>query len=741
MSYYGPNEQASKKQRMDDRRGDDIENLSNQENIMPRHQNRGGGRGGGGGGGGRDHVGGNFRGYGGDRGGYGYHGGSDEARGGSYGPRDHGRGYDRYDSSARGGGRPRGDVGGNFRHGGQRNDRSHSGRDEEGGGDSDRYDRQYGRSVARGGGGHHGSSGGGGRGRGGHGGRFEASSRVGRGRGHNGAASASRGERQAAAPTGKTTALTNVLLAEPTPNFKFYRYTVEALDRDGNQIGSSSRRNQLLNLAIFGKLLKDMTSGEKESLRRKMFFCGNFFFSSSPVPGLDNLPLDLLDGTDSDLDTTTVQRVQCFSTPNDLQTISQAAHASKNEVSMDFRCSDCTTSFLDFNGVKLHCQATGHSPVTNDQDAKPASIGVFLQYANTIVQRAMGERMARWGRHYVDPQSFVTPRNNRGQEMGVHVFQAYHVEFNVGRPEPEGPPKLMLTVDLTAKLIRTQGILHALCENKDPNNYRFSEEEKRKARQFWIGEQVISKLDKTAYSIHDLVFESPDSLAVGNLKMSHTKYYQERKNYTLEFAAAAPMIAVLGRNKQIIHLPAEIVCANELDEELRSQLPKITSFKPDCRNDAIETVKKFLIPGAHKSKGKSALLPALGIVLSDERLKVQAEVLPTPVILSAAGFRVNMPPGKSNWVPQIARANFDVQPNEAVVLNTIVVHHKNIEWKSTYKSVARMVNNYNATFRFPDHPHTVLEVEDDQERHWGSVATHFSSTAVLPANGKLTDRY
>ena len=59
-------------------------------------------------------------------------------------------------------------------------------------------------------------------------------------------------------------------------------------------------------------------------------------------------------------------------------------------------------------------------------------------------------------------------------------------------------------------------------------------------------------MDKTAYSIHDLVFESSsDSLPVANLGMSHTTYYKERKDGLLAFPSAGPIIAVLGRNKRI----------------------------------------------------------------------------------------------------------------------------------------------------------------------------------------------
>merc|ERR1740124_1054841 len=157
----------------------------------------------------------------------------------------------------------------------------------------------------------------------------------------------------------------------------------------------------------------------------------------------------------------------------------------------------------------------------------------------------MAERMARWGRHYIDPKSYTTPKNKRGEELGVDVFQAYSVEFNVGRPQPQGSPKLMLTVDLTAKIIRTKSLLVSLCQSRNPNTCRFTEAEKREAKRRWIGETVISKLDKKCPAIHDLIFDqSAETLMVGDLGITHAEYYIERKKCRLEYPRAAPMIAV-----------------------------------------------------------------------------------------------------------------------------------------------------------------------------------------------------
>jgi hypothetical protein len=605
-----------------------------------------------------------------------------------------------------------------------------------GGGRSDGRGGGGGRFEGRGGGGRSEGRGGGGGGRGDGGGR-------GGGRGDGGGRGGGRGDgggRFSSGPppiTGSTTVLTNILGATLTPNFQFYMYTFHAEDRKGNPITSKTRCSQLLRIGILDRLWKSMPAPEKESKQRTIFFDGTtYFLSASLVPGIETFPMDLLDGTDTDMDRITLLQMQMYVSPVELSKGKLAVSSSPNTVSMDFRCADCVKSFTDFQGLKMHCQGTGHKPVTSKTSTEsiPAPIGLFSQFANLAIKKAMAERMARWGPHFIDPKSFVTPRKRNGQDLGVHVFQAYEVEFNVGKTNSDAAAKLLMTVDLKAKVIRTRSLLDILCNDKDPKTYRFSEQEKNAAKRKWVGQGVISKLDKSTYWVHDIVFDhSPDSLPVGDLGMSHTVYFRDRKKHTLQYPSAKPMLAVLGRNKSIIHLPPEIVCANDLDEEVKMQLPQIASFNPDVRSGAIETIKKFLIPGAQSSKNAGGLLPALGIVLDDQRLKVPAEVMAIPVLVSH-GMRLSIPAGKNQWTPQLARANFDVDPKKALVFSAVVIYHKSIGWEQPYKTIASMVNNHKAIFRFPDRPVKVICAENDKERHWGCVETNFSSSQKLPPN-------
>jgi hypothetical protein len=60
--------------------------------------------------------------------------------------------------------------------------------------------------------------------------------------------------------------LSNIVLADVSPNFSFFMYSTEAKNRSGVSIDSLSRRGTLFNDAIWKTLLKDMPKKEKEDL-------------------------------------------------------------------------------------------------------------------------------------------------------------------------------------------------------------------------------------------------------------------------------------------------------------------------------------------------------------------------------------------------------------------------------------------------------------------------------------------
>jgi len=389
--------------------------------------------------------------------------------------------------------------------------------------------------------------------------------------------------------------------------------------------------------------------------------------------------------------------------------------------------------------MKMHCKEFGHKPVEESLQGsnRPASVEEFSQYCNTVLQQAMGERMARWGRHYIDPKTFTTPKDRQGRELGVNVFQAYNVEFSVGKPRLREPPQLMLTVDLTAKVIRTKSLLAAICKGRDPNSTNLTDRDKSEAKRHFINQTVISTLDKKCHSIHDIIFDkSAASLPVEGLGISHAEYFEKRKGHKLKYPNVNVIIVVPGRNKSMIYLPAEVVCADELDDEVKMQLPQIASFGPEVRNKAIEEIKRFLIPGAQKTRGKSGLLPALGINLKGDRLTLASEVLEAPV-LAAAG--VNVSAERGNWAMQLSKAKFNAEPHQVVKLNAIIIYNKMIQYEEIYDKVKQLVNGHNATYRLPDKPYKAVKAENDQERHWGAVEVAFGKGITLPDNVFVID--
>lgn len=194
-------------------------------------------------------------------------------------------------------------------------------------------------------------------------------------------------------------------------------------------------------------------------------------------------------------------------------------------------------------------------------------------------------------------------------------------------------------------------MLDVFCEGeKNPDRVVYDAKTQAALKRKWCGEVVIATYDKRCYSIIDLLFDkSPATLPVPDLGMSHAEYFAKRKKIALKHPNAAPIVAVSGRNNTKIYLPAELVCGNELDPQLKMKLPMIASFTPDVRYKGIEEMRKYLIPGAQKTRGAGGLLTSLGFGLTDELVRVNVTKLELPII-SAAGLTVPENMG-AMWAP------------------------------------------------------------------------------------------
>lgn len=220
-----------------------------------------------------------------------------------------------------------------------------------------------------------------------------------------------------------------------SPNFAFYQYIVECKDKRGKDIASRGRRAAIFELGIFdpaggyiARNFPDMTEKEVKDLKRVVFFQGSYAFSGRPLPGVEerlreggSLPLVGADGcpTSADADMMSITAASAFCAPAEMQiqqkreaqvqpsqqqrAAPQAAEpslaSSMQTLTLDLRCSDCVHTFVDQNALFMHCRETGHFPVTSgsgDGVVRPASKEDFCQYANVVLGRALGERLARW---------------------------------------------------------------------------------------------------------------------------------------------------------------------------------------------------------------------------------------------------------------------------------------------------------------------------------------------------------
>jgi aubergine-like protein len=270
--------------------------------------------------------------------------------------------------------------------------------------------------------------------------------------------------------------------------------------------------------------------------------------------------------------------------------------------------------------------------------------------------------------------------------------------------------------------------MDVICDGKNPNDMSFDAQAVRREKREYTGQIVICTYDKRCYPVVDLDFDnSPSSLPIEGLGISHADYFRDRKKIPLKYPDARPIVAVLGRNNSRIYLPAELVCVNELNPFVKQQLPMVASFKPKQRHDAIEEIRKYLVPAGRSSNNSAnghGLLPALGLVLRDERIKVNIEVLPLPLI-KAAGMEIPKEKGKM-WAPVIGRANYRADPGSIVYLKVVLVHHHSIAscCHKVYEKLRDTLKRLNSTYRFDDQPYEIMAVGDN-EKHYQPVEKFF----------------
>jgi hypothetical protein len=150
----------------------------------------------------------------------------------------------------------------------------------------------------------------------------------------------------------------NVMMANVSPNFQFFLYSVQIIDSEGNQIESRLRRKVLFDLGLWDGLLKGMSMKEKDDLKRVVFFQGSFFYAARKIPGLEaeKLPLPLhIPVEKAEGDSIQIMQLVHYVSPIELQYKDSASSSRKEgELSFDKRCADCTTAFKDSGDLLQH---------------------------------------------------------------------------------------------------------------------------------------------------------------------------------------------------------------------------------------------------------------------------------------------------------------------------------------------------------------------------------------------------
>ena len=511
--------------------------------------------------------------------------------------------------------------------------------------------------------------------------------------------------------------------------------------RIGKNIDSRSRRRFLFNTAIFKTLLKDKSNEDRKILSRLVYFQGSSFLSAVPIKELEESkvwPLQILDGSTTGGETFTVKHKFRFGMPKEFGEVFQETKG--NVITMDCCCNGCGCRFADGNSLIQHCQQTGHEPAYAmlDDETKIPDLSVFLEYVNIVLSQALTETdLAKWGRDFIDPKSFFEYKDREGRALAT-VFKAYNCAFGVSRPL--GPTKafLTLTVDLKSKVMRGRSVLDEIYAGRNPGSYRLNEAQERSERDKWIGQIVIYKGDYKTYSIVDLRFDhSAETLPVEGLIMhgkpcTHARYFRDRKNISLSYPDAKPMVEVLGRRNESIYFPAEVVFGEELDARVKEQLPRIASYRPDQRNDAVDKIMARLSiiddsticediltqlnpRGKHKQKA-GGLLATCGITLRRDKqdtskagvIKAKAILMSIPQLMAAG---VPVPERcKNNWAPCLNDARYNTETNDtSITLNAVVFYNDTLEGcrMEVYKKIRNFVNGFGAKFRLGDQPQMV----------------------------------
>ena len=256
-----------------------------------------------------------------------------------------------------------------------------------------------------------------------------------------------------------------------------------------------------------------------------------------------------------------------------------------------------------------------------------------------VLKRALGERWSRWGRDFVDPQSFTEPTGRGDRPLGVRVYTGYTAEFDLRRLNKSQKARLVLTVDAKAKVEQSTTV-HDILRDISRSG-RWTKQERDEAKRRLEGESVLTSYDKRNFTIYGIEFDqNAETLMIPGVG-SHAAYFKDSKGIPLQFPKD-PMIQSKGRSNMKIYLPPELLHTTELSKDVKAKLPQIAGFVPELRVNNLRNFVRFLEPGAQKTKGLQGLLPGIGLRVSGKNMPVQVVHMSVPT-LQALGIQVCEP--------------------------------------------------------------------------------------------------
>jgi hypothetical protein len=109
------------------------------------------------------------------------------------------------------------------------------------------------------------------------------------------------------------------------------------------------------------------------------------------------------------------------------------------------------------------------------------------------------------GEQFIDINKPIPGKDRRGNLLGVDVYESYDCKFGLLRNLPKSPTeaRLTLTVDLRAKIPRTESVLDDL--HNGQSGRAFSKQDQDRAIRAWTGEQVIYTKERKGMIVWEIV--------------------------------------------------------------------------------------------------------------------------------------------------------------------------------------------------------------------------------------------